>query len=349
MRGGTIEPMPGAVASGPGGPDPASREALLAIQDLVVEFRKPRSVADVALGRRPRAVRAVDGVTLSIAARETLGLVGESGSGKTTVGHAILGLHRPTSGHVVHEGKDIASLDAEGWRRFRRRVQMVFQDPYSSLNPRLPIGKAIAEVLRFHGVVPPGEVEGEVRRLLTVVGLLPDMAERRPRGLSGGQRQRVGLARALAVRPSFMVLDEPVAALDVSIQAQILNLLKDLGDELGLTMLFIAHELGVVRHMSDRIAVMYLGQIMEIGRTEEIFAAPRHPYTQGLLKAVPRLQPVKRRRAPVLQGDIPSPLDIPSGCRFRTRCPMAAARCIEPPPEIRLSTTHMARCHFAAP
>ena len=325
-------------------PDP-----LLAIEELVIEFVKLRSLADVALGRRTRAVRAVDGVTLSVARRETLGLVGESGSGKTTVAHAILGLHRPKEGRILHEGDDIATLDAAGQRRFRRRVQMVFQDPYSSLNPRLPIGKAIAEVLRFHKVVPEESVGAEVRRLLAIVGLLPDMAERRPRGLSGGQRQRVGLARALAVRPTLMVLDEPVAALDVSIQAQIMNLLKDLRDELGLTMLFIAHELGVVRHMSDRIAVMYLGQIMEIGTADEIFDAPRHPYTQGLLKAVPRLQPIKRHRAAVLQGDIPSPLDIPTGCRFRTRCPMAAARCVETPPQVQLSTTHMARCHFAAP
>jgi oligopeptide/dipeptide ABC transporter ATP-binding protein len=324
-------------------------QPLLAIEDLRVEFNTRRSLADVMLGRQIQAVRAVDGVRLTIAPRETLGLVGESGSGKTTVGHAVLGLHRLKVGRIIYAGEDVAHHDAEARRRFRRNVQMVFQDPYSSLNPRLAIGRAIAEVLRFHAIVADREIDGEVYRLLTMVGLSPSMAERRPRGLSGGQRQRVGLARALALRPTFMVLDEPVAALDVSIQAQILNLLKDLRDRLGLTMLFIAHELGVVRHMSDRIAVMYLGQIMEVGNAEEIFGAPRHPYTQGLLKAVPRLQPVKRQRAAVLQGDIPSPLDIPSGCRFRTRCPRAEARCGETPPEIQLSPTHMARCHFAVP
>jgi len=322
---------------------------LLAIEDLRVEFSTPRSLTDVVLGRRMQPVRAVDGVSLTIAARETVGLVGESGSGKTTVGHAVLGLYRPKSGRILYAGEDIARFNAETRRDFRRNVQMVFQDPYSSLNPRLAVGRAIAEVLRFHAIVPDQEINGEVRRLLTMVGLSPSMAARRPRGLSGGQRQRVGLARALALRPTFTVLDEPVAALDVSIQAQILNLLKDLRDRLGLTMLFIAHELGVVRHMSDRIAVMYLGQIMEIGTTDEIFGAPRHPYTQGLLKAVPRLQAVKRHRAAVLQGDIPSPIDIPSGCRFRTRCPMAELRCSETPPEKQLSPTHMARCHFAMP
>ncbi|MFO1055953.1 MAG: ABC transporter ATP-binding protein [Dongiaceae bacterium] len=322
---------------------------LLAVEDLVVEFRKPRALVDVALGRRSPAVRAVDGVGLEIAKGETLGLVGESGSGKTTVARAILGLNRPAAGRVLFQGAATAGFDAAARRRFHRQVQMVFQDPYSSLNPRLPVGAAIAEALRFHRIVEGPAVEAEVRRLLELVGLGPEMAARRPRGLSGGQRQRVGLARALAVRPVLLVLDEPVAALDVSIQAQVLNLLKDLRDELGLTMLLVAHELGVIRHMADRIAVMYLGQIMEIGTGDEIFGDPRHPYTQSLLKAVPRLQPVKRHRSPVLQGDVPSPLAIPSGCRFRTRCPMAVERCAaEAPAAHVLSPTRRSRCHFTS-
>jgi len=325
----------------------AAMKDLLRIEDLVIAFKSPRSVVDAALGRATPAVRAVDGVSLTVGAGETVGLVGESGSGKTTVGRAILGLIKPASGRILYDGQDVASLKSAELARFRRQVQIVFQDPYSSLNPRLPVGKAIAEVLRFHRIVPETEIAGEVRRLLDRVGLLPDMAERLPRGLSGGQRQRVGLARALAVRPRFLVLDEPVAALDVSIQAQILNLLKDLRDELGLTMLFIAHELGVVRHMSDRIAVMYLGKIVETGTGAEIFTSPRHPYTQGLLKAVPRLEPIKRNRAAVLQGEVPSPLAIPSGCRFRTRCPMAEPLCTNEPEEAKLSETHYARCHFA--
>jgi oligopeptide/dipeptide ABC transporter ATP-binding protein len=328
------------------GPDPAAKD-VLRIEDLVIAFKSPRSVVDAALGRAAPAVRAVDGVGLTVGAGETVGLVGESGSGKTTVGRAILGLIKPVSGRILYDGQEVTSLKGAALARFRRQVQIVFQDPYSSLNPRLPVGKAIAEVLRFHEIVPEAEIAGEVRRLLDRVGLLPDMAERLPRGLSGGQRQRVGLARALAVRPQFLVLDEPVAALDVSIQAQILNLLKDLRDELGLTMLFIAHELGVVRHMSDRIAVMYLGKIVETGTAAEIFTNPRHPYTQGLLKAVPRLEPVKRTRAAVLQGEVPSPLAIPSGCRFRTRCPIAEPLCTNEPEAVRLSGTHEARCHFA--
>jgi len=328
----------------------ASAGPLLAIDELVVEFRKPRSLVDLAFARRPPVVRAVDGVSLALAPGETLGLVGESGSGKTTVARAVLGLHRPASGSVSFQGQDVAALDRAGRRRFRRQVQMVFQDPMSSLNPRLPVGRAIAEVLRFHRIVPSAASSVEVERLLALVGLLPDMAARRPRGLSGGQRQRVGLARALAVRPTFLVLDEPVAALDVSIQAQVLNLLRDLRDELGLTMLFVAHELGVVRYMSNRVAVMYLGRIMEIGSADEIFGNPRHPYTQSLLKAVPRLEPVKRHRRPVLQGDVPSPLAIPSGCRFRTRCPLAVARCAdEAPAAHHLSPTHRSLCHFSTP
>jgi oligopeptide/dipeptide ABC transporter ATP-binding protein len=313
----------------------------LFVDDIVVEFAKPRSLADVLTGRKARAVRAVDGVTLAVEAGQTLGLVGESGSGKSTIGRAILGLIKPIKGRVEFEG-ELAASRAD----LRRRMQMVFQDPYSSLNPRLKIGEAIAEVLRFHRIVPQEGVAAEVQRLLSVVGLPGAMADRRPRQLSGGQRQRAGLARALAVRPDFLVLDEPVAALDVSIQAQILNLLVDLRRQLGLTMLFIAHELGVVRHMSDRIAVMYLGKIMEIGPADAVFETPRHPYTRALLGAVPKMDLVKRERPAVTQGDIPSPLNIPSGCRFRTRCLMARDICRTEPPEVMIAADHMSRCHF---
>jgi oligopeptide/dipeptide ABC transporter ATP-binding protein len=313
----------------------------LFVDDIVVEFVKPRSLADVLTGRKARAVRAVDGVTFAVEAGQTLGLVGESGSGKSTIGRAILGLNKPVKGRVEFEG-ELAASRAD----IRRRMQMVFQDPYSSLNPRLKIGDAIAEVLRFHKIVPQEGVAAEVQRLLSVVGLPGAMADRRPRQLSGGQRQRAGLARALAVRPDFLVLDEPVAALDVSIQAQILNLLVDLRRQLGLTMLFIAHELGVVRHMSDRIAVMYLGKIMEIGPAAAVFEAPRHPYTRALLGALPKMGLVKRERPAVTQGDIPSPLNIPSGCRFRTRCLMARDICRTEPPEVMIAADHMSRCHF---
>jgi len=320
----------------------------LIVEDLVVEFAKSRSLADLATGTYPPTVRAVDGVSLSVRPGETLGLVGESGSGKSTIGKAILGLNHPKRGSIRFEGKTFAERDAHAQAAFRRRVQMVFQDPYSSLNPRLKIGSAIAEVLRFHAIVPETEVQAEVLRLLSLVGLPSAMAERRPRELSGGQRQRAGLARALAVRPSFLVLDEPVAALDVSIQAQVLNLLVDLRRELGLTMLFVAHELGVVRHMSDRLAVMYLGQIMETGPSDAVFRDPRHPYTRALLSAVPKMTTVKRLRAAVTQGEIPSALNIPSGCRFRTRCPMAQPICETVPPDVTVGEAHHARCHFAA-
>lgn len=327
------------------GPGPAE---ILSIENLVIEFRKRRTLLDMVWRRQTRAVRAVDSVSIGIRPGETVGLVGESGSGKTTLGRTVLGIYRPSSGRVLFHGQDIAGIDSTGQRALRRRMQMVFQDPYSSLNPRLTVGNAIAEVLRFHRVVAKDEIAAEVERLLRIVGLAAEHMSRRPRALSGGQRQRVGLARALAVRPTMLVLDEPVAALDVSIQAQILNLLKDLRVELGLTMLFIAHELSVVRHMSDRIAVMYLGKIVEIGTTEEIFVRPRHPYTQSLLTAVPRLRAQKRQRQAVLQGDIPSPYNIPSGCRFRTRCPQAQPICAsDPPPAVKLSATQVSLCHFA--
>jgi oligopeptide/dipeptide ABC transporter ATP-binding protein len=326
----------------------AAKDVLVEVEDLTVAFPAQRSVADV-IRHKPRAVvRAVDGVSLTMRRDETLGLVGESGSGKTTLGRALLGLYVPTGGCIRVMGQELAALGGREVQALRRHMQMVFQDPYSSLNPRFTVRRTLAEVLRFHAICPDDRIEAEVQRLLRIVGLSAEHASRHPRALSGGQRQRVGLARALAVRPSFLVLDEPVAALDVSIQAQILNLLQDLRDELGLTMLFVAHELSVVRHMSDRVAVMYLGKIVEIGTRQEIFEASAHPYTQSLLRAVPRLVPQRRRRQAVLQGEVPSPLDVPSGCRFHPRCPRAEAICrrVEPP-EKRLSATQVSACHFA--
>ena len=319
----------------------------LAVDGLTVEFRSNLTLMAALSGRRPPAVRAVDDVSLSIAAGEILGLVGESGSGKTTVGRALLGLNRPVDGHIRFDGRNLQGMTAIERRTLPRRIQMVFQDPYGSLNPRLTVRTTLAEVLTFHRIVEPGQREAEIARLLDLVGLSPALAERKPRHLSGGQRQRVGLARALAVRPSLLVLDEAVAALDVSIQAQVLNLLQDLRRQLGLTMLFIAHELGVVRHVSDRVAVMYLGHVMETGTADEIFEHARHPYTMSLLRAMPRLVPQKRTRPPILQGEVPSPFAIPSGCRFRTRCPAAQPVCETTPPRIHLSPTHVAACHFA--
>ena len=311
---------------------------------LTVDFGSDRSVFATWMGRPHSSVRAVDDVTLIIAPGETLGLVGESGSGKTTLGRTLLGLNPLTKGSLRLDGEYLPGN--QSWTR-PRDIQMMFQDPYGALNPRLRVAAALAEVLRFHKIVPRESINGEVSRLLELVGLSPALGDRHPRSLSGGQRQRVGLARALAVRPSFLVLDEPVAALDVSIRAQVLNLLMDLRRSLGLTMLFISHELSVVRHVSDRVAVMYLGRIVELGAASELFERARHPYTQSLLKSIPRLVPEKRLRTPVIASEIPSALDIPSGCRFRTRCPIATALCSTPPPEVRLSPTHVASCHFA--
>jgi oligopeptide/dipeptide ABC transporter ATP-binding protein len=320
----------------------------LSVEDLTVEFRSGGSLLSTFTGRPARTMRAVDGLTLSIASGETLGLVGESGSGKTTVGRTLVGLVPPTAGRLLHDGEDLSTLGRTDRDQLPRRIQMVFQDPYASLNPRFTVGRTLAEVLLFHRIVPRHAVEAEVGRLMGLVGLAPALAERYPRHLSGGQRQRVGLARALAVRPAVLVLDEPVAALDVSIQAQVLNLLQDLRRELDLTMLFIAHELGVVRYVSDRVAVMYLGRIMETGTATEIFASPRHPYTQSLIAAMPRLVPAKRSRPPALRSDSGAgPAFEDLGCRFRVRCPRAAAPCSTPPPVVQLSPTHAAACHYA--
>jgi oligopeptide transport system ATP-binding protein len=321
--------------------------AFIGIESVSIHFPVHRSLTDF-IGRAPRqVVRAVDGVDLAIGARETLGLVGESGSGKTTLARALVRIYQPTAGRLSLHGRDLASYPTLGDDGICRQIQMVFQDPYSSLNPRKTVGAALTEVLLFHKICAASEAKDEVAQLLREVGLPESVAGRLPRTLSGGQRQRVGLARALAVRPSFIVLDEPVAALDVSIQAQILNLLKDLKDHAGVGMLFVAHELSVVRHMSDRVAVMYLGRVVELGRTREIFETAAHPYTQSLLRAVPRLVPERRHRAAVLKGDIPSPLNIPSGCRFHPRCPKAAEICRRvDPPVVEMVPGHLAACHF---
>jgi oligopeptide transport system ATP-binding protein len=325
-----------------------NRQPLVDVKGVKVQFRKRRSLFDVIARRQPTVVRAVDAVDLSIECHETLGLVGESGSGKTTLGRAILGLYRPLAGSIFYRGRNIFESDQEWRRTLRREVQMVFQDPYSSLNPRMTVRQALAETLRFHKIVAPEKINNEVERLAGLVGLSPALVSRYPRSLSGGQRQRVGVARALAVRPSFLVLDEPVAALDVSIQAQVLNLFQDLKKELGLTILFVAHELSVVKHMSNRIAVMYLGRIVELGPTHTIFHTPAHPYTRALMAAVPRLIPKKRKRKSVLRGEAPSPFNIPSGCSFRTRCLFAKDLCAKKRPlRLTYGPGHTVDCHFA--
>jgi len=327
---------------------PEDKDIVLRVEDLAVDFNVSRSLAQLLQGAPRQHLRAVDRVSFEVRRFEILGLVGESGCGKTTLGRALLRLYRPSAGRIDFLGQDLASLGRGELRALRSDMQMVFQDPYSSLNPRMTVGQTIGEVLRFHKICAPQESAAEVGKLLDLVGLSQAMASRYPGTLSGGQRQRVGLARALAVRPSFIVMDEPVAALDVSIQAQILNLLKDLRDELGLTMLFIAHELSVVHHMSTRLAVMYLGKIVEIGEAGAVFSSPSHPYTQGLMKSVPRLIPERRHRDAVLKGDVPSPLNVPTGCRFHPRCPLAQEICRSTePPLARLAGKHASACHFA--
>jgi len=320
---------------------------LLEVRHLVKHF----TVGGGMFGGAHGLVRAVDDVSFAIPRGETLGLVGESGCGKTTTGRVILQLDRPTSGQVLFEGRDLATLDEAGLRDMRRRLQVIFQDPYSSLNPRMTVGQIIAEPLAVHRIVrEPAARAARVRQLLERVGLLPQHAARYPHELSGGQRQRVGIARALAMEPTLIVCDEPVSALDVSIQAQIINLLEDLQRELGLAYLFIAHDLAVVRHISDRIAVMYLGKIVEIADRRALYEDPQHPYTKALLAAVPIPDPeleAKRERV-VLGGEVPSPLTPPSGCVFHPRCPIAVDRCSREIPALReVRPGHWAACILA--
>jgi len=293
-------------------------------------------------------VQAVDDVSFTIKEGETLGLVGESGCGKTTVGHTMLKLREPTSGSVFFDGADIFQLSNKELKALRRKMQIVFQDPYASLDPRLPVGESIAEGLKIHGVGNNKERVDIVLEALKNVGLEDYHAHRYPHEFSGGQRQRIGIARALALNPKFVVLDEPVSALDVSIQAQVLNILKDLQKEFDLTYLFVAHNLAVVEHISDRVAVMYLGKIAELASRENLFRKPLHPYTQALMSAIPLPDPTKKRERIILDGDVPSPLNPPFGCRFHPRCPYVENICGRDEPELReIESGHFAACHFA--
>jgi oligopeptide transport system ATP-binding protein len=334
-----------AVADAPRQP-PAS-DVLLEVRDLVKHY----PVSAGLFGRAVGVVRAVDGVSFTIRRGETLGLVGESGCGKTTTGRCILQLERPTSGSVRFEGRELTTLGPEALRKVRRRIQVIFQDPYSSLNPRMTVAQIVGEPLGVHGLVREAAAQAtRVQELLRQVGLLPQHGRRYPHELSGGQRQRVGIARALALEPSLIICDEPVSALDVSIQAQIINLLEDLGRDLGLTYLFVAHDLSVVRHISDRVAVMYLGRIVELADRQTLYESPRHPYTKALLSAVPIPDPEveARRERVVLGGEVPSPLRPPSGCSFHPRCPIAVAECQTIRPELRdLGSGQLAACHLA--
>ena len=317
---------------------------LIQVRDLQMHFPVTKGII---FQRQVGAVKAVDGVSFSIKQGETLGLVGESGCGKSTTGRAILQLYRPTAGEVLFQGQDLVKLRGEDMRRMRRKVQMIFQDPYASLNPRMTVGDIVGEPIRVHNLRQGKAVRERVQELLQLVGLNPYFINRYPHEFSGGQRQRIGIARALAVEPEFVVCDEPVSALDVSIQAQVINLLEDLQDRLGLTYLFIAHGLSVVKHISDRVAVMYLGKVVELAKGNKLYTMPMHPYTQALLSAVPIPDPKveKRRKRIILEGDVPSPLNPPTGCYFHTRCPIVIDRCkAEEPPFVDYGSGHFAAC-----
>ncbi|MFC4018159.1 ABC transporter ATP-binding protein [Micromonospora sp. GCM10011542] len=324
-------------------------ENIIEVNDLVKHYPVTQGVV---FKKTVGQVKAVDGVSFGLRAGETLGVVGESGCGKSTLARVLMNLEKPTAGSVLYKGQDISKLSGGALRRLRRQIQLVMQDPYTSLNPRMTVGDLIGEPFEIHPeVAPKGSRRGKVKELLDLVGLNPEHINRYPHQFSGGQRQRIGIARALALRPEVIVCDEPVSALDVSIQAQVMNLLEQLQGEFGLSYVFIAHDLSVVRHLSDRVAVMYLGKIVEIGTEDEIYERPTHPYTQALLSAVPVPDPTQRHNKTIIRltGDVPSPVSPPSGCRFRTRCWKAQDVCAEQVPllEIRRDSDHPSACHFA--
>ena len=348
-----------ATTTSPGRPaadDDREGRPLVEVRDLVKHFPVKGGI----LQRTVAQVQAVDGVSFDILRGETLGLVGESGCGKTTVGRLLLRLIDATSGTIRFDGEDITAIQGSKLKPFRRRMQIIFQDPYASLDPRTPIGDSIGEGLRIHGIGKGPDRRRKVSKMMDLVGLQPYHARRYPHEFSGGQRQRIGIARALVLEPDLVVCDEPVSALDVSIQAQVLNLLRDLQGELGLTYLFVAHNMGVVEHISDRVAVMYLGKIVEVADRRELFRDPEHPYTQALMSAIPVPNPEQRRRRVILRGDVPSPVNPPSGCRFHPRCQLRqtlgdpAICAVEEPPLITLGADtgrgeHDCACHFRGP
>jgi len=324
-----------------------ANNVLLRVDNLVKYFPIMQGII---IQKQIGVVHAVDDISFDVKQGETLGLVGESGCGKSTTGRTVLQLYRPTSGSVIFDGVDLVKAKGEELRHMRRKMQMIFQDPYASLNPRMTVGEIIGEPLVIHKIVTQKEIEERAANLLELVGLNPAFSTRYPHEFSGGQRQRIGVARALALQPSFIVCDEPISALDVSIQAQVVNLLEDLQKQFSLTYLFIAHDLSMVRHISNRIAVMYLGIIVELADGEELYLKPLHPYTQALLSAVPIPDPIAdaRRERIILKGDVPSPVNPPSGCRFRTRCPIAESICAEVQPDFREAKPgHFVACHFA--